>query len=214
MPTPSTLPVGGDYVPLPDGSLPNWDDASYPLTIPDGTMGPILVTASLYYQTTSKEYVEFLRDENVSGPDPQDPDPSAPSRGEKMHALWMSHDRSPPILMQQAVRRIQLDRPLPEIALDVPPSHPVLRSASMNPFRERAELEFALPSAGPARLTVFDVAGRRVRTLVNEGAGAGTHVVVWDGTDETGRAAASGSYFVRLDVPTYAPLVKRLLLVR
>jgi hypothetical protein len=213
-PTPSTRPVGGNYVPLPDGSLPNWDEAEYTISIPEGTVGPVTVTASLYYQTASKEYVEFLRDENVSGPDPQDPDPDAPSRGEKMHALWIAHDRSPPILMTHAVRRIRLDRPLPEVIRDVPPPSPVLRSASMNPFRERAELAFALPAAGTARLTVFDVSGRRVRTLVDGSVAAGEHVVVWDGADARGRAVAAGSYFVRLEVQSYAPLVKRLLLVR
>jgi flagellar hook assembly protein FlgD len=84
----------------------------------------------------------------------------------------------------------------------------------MNPFRERAELAFALPADGTARLTVFDVSGRRVRTLVDGSVAAGEHVVVWDGADARGRAVAAGSYFVRLEVPSYAPLVKRLLLVR
>ena len=213
-PSTSTAPVGGSYAPLPNGTLPHWDDATYPVTVPGGTVGPVLVTASLYYQTTSKEYVEFLRDENVSGPDPQDPNPGAPSRGEKMHALWDSHDRCPPILMRQATRRIQLDRPLPEVAADFPPVRPVLRAASVNPFRDRVELEFGLPLATAARVTIFDVGGRVVRTLIDGDTGAGTHVIEWDGADDRGRTAASGSYYARMEVPGYAPLVKRLVLVR
>jgi len=116
--------------------------------------------------------------------------------------------------MRQATRRIQLDRPLPEVAADFPPVRPVLRAASVNPFRDRVELEFGLPLATAARVTIFDVGGRVVRTLIDGDTGAGTHVIEWDGADDRGRTAASGSYYARMEVPGYAPLVKRLVLVR
>jgi flagellar hook assembly protein FlgD len=48
-------------------------------------------------------------------------------------------------------------------------------------------------------LSVFDVAGRRVRTLVDGWMRAGPHSSRWDGRDDGGRAVASGVYFARLE---------------
>ncbi len=67
-----------------------------------------------------------------------------------------------------------------------------------NPFNPRTALSFALPVAGPVQLVVHDLAGRRLAVLVDEVRGAGQHQVVWDGTDDTGRRLASGTYLARL----------------
>jgi flagellar hook assembly protein FlgD len=48
-------------------------------------------------------------------------------------------------------------------------------------------------------LTVYDVLGRRVRTLVKAALPAGTHRVAWSGRDEAGRPVAPGVYFLRLE---------------
>jgi hypothetical protein len=61
-----------------------------------------------------------------------------------------------------------------------------------------ADLRFALPADGPARLEIFDVRGRRVRTLVNGSLVRGAHHVTWRGDDARGRALGSGVYFLRL----------------
>jgi flagellar hook assembly protein FlgD len=55
-----------------------------------------------------------------------------------------------------------------------------------------------MPSRGPVRLTIYDVHGRRVSTLIDEQRDAGEHFVVWDGRDSRGRSVASGIYFARL----------------
>jgi len=67
-----------------------------------------------------------------------------------------------------------------------------------NPFNPQTEISFALDRAGPARLAIFDVQGRLVRTLVDGSLPAGPHAVVWDGRSDAGRQAASGTYFYRL----------------
>ncbi|HEY3216390.1 MAG TPA: matrixin family metalloprotease [Candidatus Eisenbacteria bacterium] len=58
-------------------------------------------------------------------------------------------------------------------------------------------LRFALPSGGPVRLDVFDVAGRKVTRLVDGFEAAGEHEVAWDGAASYGRAP-SGFYFARM----------------
>jgi flagellar hook assembly protein FlgD len=68
-----------------------------------------------------------------------------------------------------------------------------------NPFNPRTTIRFDLPEAGPARLSVFDVAGHLVRTLVDESLSLGRHEAVWDGLDSSGRAVGSGSYLARLE---------------
>ncbi len=68
-----------------------------------------------------------------------------------------------------------------------------------NPFTNRTRITFALERAGTVALEVFDAAGRRVTTLAKGARDAGTHSVEWNGDDASGRAAAPGVYFVRLE---------------
>ncbi len=67
-----------------------------------------------------------------------------------------------------------------------------------NPFNPATTIAFTLPSAGPARLEVLDLQGRRVRTLTTGELTAGPHEVAWDGRDDGGRAVPSGGYLLRL----------------
>lgn len=67
-----------------------------------------------------------------------------------------------------------------------------------NPFNPSTTIRFELPAAGQARLAVYDVAGRLIRTLIDENRPTGANEAVWDGCDETGRSMPSGTYFARL----------------
>jgi FlgD Ig-like domain len=99
-PVPGSEPVGRVYAQQPDSSLAYWDDVSYQVPVPAGVQGPVSVSATLRYQTASRPYVEFLRDQNVSGPDPKDRNyPSAPSRGQKIYDLWAQYGKSTPVAM-------------------------------------------------------------------------------------------------------------------
>lgn len=98
-----TEPLGRTYPVQPDSTLAHWDDASFRVPIPEGVQGPVQVRATLRYQTASRDYIEFLRDENVSGPDPHDRNyPAAPNRGQKMHDLWAQYGKSAPVDMVTA----------------------------------------------------------------------------------------------------------------
>jgi hypothetical protein len=63
-----------------------------------------------------------------------------------------------------------------------------------------ALIRYALPRDALVKLQLFDVAGRRLSTLVDEWRGAGEHEIAWDGSTERGRAPA-GVYFARLVTP-------------
>jgi hypothetical protein len=67
-----------------------------------------------------------------------------------------------------------------------------------NPFNPMTTLAFDLGEPGPAQLALFDLAGRRVATVVDADLPAGRHEFTWLGRDEGGQAVPSGTYHVRL----------------
>jgi hypothetical protein len=73
-----------------------------------------------------------------------------------------------------------------------------LDAARPNPSAGSTLLTYTLATSAPTELAIYDVGGRRVRTLVNADQGAGVHERLWDGRDEAGRAAPAGVYFYRL----------------
>lgn len=72
-----------------------------------------------------------------------------------------------------------------------------------NPFNPSTTIRFELPQSGPVELTIYDAAGRRVRTLLHEARDAGSHDVVWRGLDDSGQPVASGVYTCRLRAGSY-----------
>ncbi len=75
-----------------------------------------------------------------------------------------------------------------------------LEASHPNPARETTTIGYAIPSETHVRLEIFDVSGRRVRTLVDEVRPAGRHQVMWNGRTAEGRALTSGVYFSRIEV--------------
>ena len=78
------------------------------------------------------------------------------------------------------------------------PGAPILDGSSPNPCNPGTTVRFRLPRAQSARLDLFAADGTRIRTLADSEFTAGTHEVFWDGRDDRGRDAASGTYFLRL----------------
>jgi hypothetical protein len=95
------------------------------------------------------------------------------------------------------------DRPWYLLAESVlPPATPVLATrllgASPNPFNPLTTIRFECLEPGSVRLTVYDLAGRRVAVLCDGWLGAGPHQQDWDGRDAAGREVAAGPYLVQL----------------
>ena len=74
-----------------------------------------------------------------------------------------------------------------------------LSQNSPNPFNPSTQIEFRLPSAGDVNLTIFNVLGQEVATLVDNVMEAGVHAVSWEGTDAAGRQVSSGLYFYKFE---------------
>jgi hypothetical protein len=68
-----------------------------------------------------------------------------------------------------------------------------------NPFNPMTTIRYRVDEDGPVRLSIYDAAGRLVRTLVDGvHTAAGEHELVWSGRDNAGRVQSSGTYLLRM----------------
>ncbi len=81
---------------------------------------------------------------------------------------------------------------------DVVPMVTGLASVYPNPFNPQTTIVFDLAKPVRADLSIYDLQGSLVRTLVSETRASGRHEVVWNGTDNNGQRTASGVYMARL----------------
>ncbi len=165
------FPGPGDR--YPDGQ--NWDRAEYPL--PPNAHS---VAVRLLYQTTSKEYVEFLRDANTTN-----------SAGQDMYDIWTGNGRGAPIVMESDSIGMSITGVADESVGSVRPKLAILR----NPFD--GPLDMRIDMAHPTRVTmqVFDVRGRRVAERDFGVIGGGASRLVWNGRDDRGQEVRSGVYW-------------------
>jgi len=73
-----------------------------------------------------------------------------------------------------------------------------------NPFNPVTVIRYQLPHEADVRIDVFNVAGRLVRTIVDERQEAGYKEAAWDGTNDAGEKVASGVYMYRMEAGKYA----------
>jgi aminopeptidase N len=99
------------------------------------------------------------------------------------------------------------------LPVSVPPGGPLILRAQPNPTPGPTQITFRLVSSAPARLSVFDPAGRLVRDLPLGPAASGVHLVTWNGETESGPRAAPGAYFLRLSQQE-AGDTRKLILIR
>lgn len=83
-----------------------------------------------------------------------------------------------------------------------------------NPFNPSTTIEYDLPVSSQVSLTIYNLLGQKIRTLVNQVTKpAGRHREIWDGRNDTGRWVAAGLYFYRLKTNKFSQ-VKKMVLVR
>ena len=83
-----------------------------------------------------------------------------------------------------------------------------------NPFNPTTTIQYALPQAADVELTVYNVVGQPVRTLVAEHQSAGRYAVEWDTTNDSGHSLSSGMYFYRLQAGGAFLEAKKMLLLK
>lgn len=83
-----------------------------------------------------------------------------------------------------------------------------------NPFNPRTTIEFFLEKAAFVSLTVYNIVGQRIRTLVENHLFAGGHRVTWEGEDKNGRQLPSGIYLCRLNIDGQFVDARRMVLLR
>lgn len=75
-----------------------------------------------------------------------------------------------------------------------------LHTNTPNPFNPSTTIHYDLSQTVEAKLKIFDITGRHVRTLVNQHQQAGRYAVIWDGRNEQGQPVASGTFLYQLRV--------------
>jgi len=82
-----------------------------------------------------------------------------------------------------------------------------------NPFNQFTQIGFTLENPAFVDLTIYDLLGRKVKTLVSENLPTGYKSVLWDGTDESGKEVASGIYLYELKAGDFS-MSKKLVLLK
>ena len=90
------------------------------------------------------------------------------------------------------------------------PSEFALEQNYPNPFNPFTTIRYRLPKRAQVKLTIFDVLGQTVRTLVQKELDAGVHSVIWDGRNKAGLQLTSGLYFYRLEADGFQKFAKML----
>jgi len=77
-----------------------------------------------------------------------------------------------------------------------------------NPFNPTTTISYSLPEAGNVELVIYNMAGQKVRTLVNSRQDASFYQIVWDGRNDSGSSVASGLYFYKLTAGHFSKIQK------
>ncbi len=81
-----------------------------------------------------------------------------------------------------------------------------------NPFNPRTDIQYSIPEMSRVSITVFNVLGERIKTLVNEEKRLGSYFVSWDGTNEQQIPVQSGIYFYTITAGKFKETRKMMLL--
>lgn len=92
------------------------------------------------------------------------------------------------------------------------PARFVLNQNYPNPFNPGTEISFSIEKIGLVQLQIFDVLGRKIKTLLDREMNRGNHNVRWDGRDDFGNTVSAGTYYYRLQSGSGESIRKMILL--
>jgi hypothetical protein len=95
---------------------------------------------------------------------------------------------------------------------DITPIVTALKGNYPNPFNPTTTISYDLATEGRVNISIYNVKGQLVKTLVNEHQEAASHTAVWDGRDSGNKNVATGVYFYRMSTPSYDKTNKMILM--
>ena len=81
-----------------------------------------------------------------------------------------------------------------------------------NPFNPTTTISYDLPEQSRVTLGIYDLLGKKIKTLINQSQDAGNKMAVWDGTDEFSRPVSAGVYLYQIQAGDFIQTRKMLLL--
>jgi len=99
-----------------------------------------------------------------------------------------------------------------EISISNIPENYSLSQNYPNPFNPSTVISYSIPKRSDVTISILNLLGRNLKTIVNKNQPAGKHEINWDGTDQSGRAVASGVYFYQISSGDYTASKKMIML--
>lgn len=158
-----------------------WDVTRYEMPIDVAS-----VNVSLMFQQVTKEFAEYLRDENADNPYDWN------AWGERVYAAWQQHGA--PVVM--AEQHVSVQPSLSDLAPVKGPEIParfILAQNYPNPFNASTTIEFWLSTAANVKIVLYDIGGREVGRPVDGEMESGLHTSTFSSSQ-----LASGVYLYRL----------------
>ncbi len=100
----------------------------------------------------------------------------------------------------------------PEETTSLVPADYSLSQNRPNPFNQTTTIQFSLPRKARVTISVFNLLGQKIKDLIDDVRPAGSFETIWDGTDSSGKPAASGIYFYQLKTENFTDTKKLVLL--
>ena len=83
-----------------------------------------------------------------------------------------------------------------------------------NPFNPSTTIDYILPKDSDVNISIFNIKGQKVRTLVKNSFQKGKHSIVWNGKNDAGKSVSSGVYFYKLNVNDVSNHVRKCILMK
>lgn len=164
-------------------------------------------TANLYQWTRDRKNIDDATSSTLSLEDIQPSD-----SGTYVCRVTNSIATDLTLYSRPVIVRVSIDSDVALANLEIPIDFALFQNYP-NPFNPKTTIKYQLPTVSHINIILFDVLGRIVRVLKDEKQEAGYYTIDWDGKDEFGNAAPSGTYLYRLETENFTQ-TRKLLLIR
>ncbi|MBC8416006.1 MAG: T9SS type A sorting domain-containing protein, partial [Candidatus Cloacimonetes bacterium] len=83
-----------------------------------------------------------------------------------------------------------------------------------NPFNPETTISFSIPEDSKVELSIYNIRGQKVKTLIDDQLKKGFHEILWNSEDNNGKLVATGVYFYKLNFDGKDKAVKKMLLLK